>query len=75
MENNSAGQLLNRLTFTNKEVADFTGVTESMVKKIRLGKSPGSNEVQQKIREFVRLKVERLNGEIKTSSLFPVDDV
>lgn len=71
----SIWQLLNDLTFTNKEVADYAGVTESMVKKIRVGITNGSREVQERIKMFMRMKVKKVSSEIKTSTLFSVDDV
>ncbi len=68
-------ELLNELYFTNKEVAEFIGVTESMIKKIRIGSSWGSSEVQNRINEFIRFKIEKVNEKIISTSLFSFDDV
>lgn len=69
-------ELLNQLSFSNKEVAEFVGVSESMVKKIRTGSSLGSPAVQNRIQEFVRSKVQKVNERIKSKPLlFSVDDV
>lgn len=69
------GALLNELAFTSKEVADFAGISESMVKKIKLGITDGSLEVQQKIEAFVQQKIEQVQMKLKShhsSTLFDV---
>ena len=75
IEETNAKKLLTELAFTNKEVAEFVGITESMVKKIRTGSSSGSADVQQKIEAFVCMKIEKVKKKIKTSSLFSFDVV
>lgn len=51
------GELLQELSFTSQEVADFVGVSPVMIRKIISGKNNGSQEVQAKIVAYVRQKL------------------
>lgn len=67
---------MNRFSFTSKDVASFANVSESLIKKIRMGQTKGSLEVQRKIREFIVMKIQLVESEIKnhhSTTLF--DDV
>jgi len=52
-----AKKALNRLNFTNQEVADFCEVTESMIKKIRSGRKSPSQKLEEKILQFTQMKI------------------
>ena len=59
------GKVLNRFSFTSKDVAEFANVSESLIKKIRMGQTQGSLDVQRKIREFIVMKIQLVESEIK----------
>lgn len=53
----SPGELLQMLSYTSQEVADFAGVTPVMIRKIKNGDNNGSPEVQAKILAYIRQKI------------------
>ena len=53
-------EILKELNFTNKEIAEHTKVTESMIKKVRAWQRQASSDLQKKIFEFVSQKVKEV---------------
>lgn len=64
-EKSFSGELLNMLSFTNNEVAQFAGVSESMVRKVRSGVKNPSRELEKKIVEFVKKKAETVLSKVE----------
>jgi predicted transcriptional regulator len=64
-EKSFSGELLNMLSFTNNEVAQFAGVSESMVRKVRSGVKKPSRELEKKIVEFVKKKAETVLSKVE----------
>ena len=61
------GDILNELSFTNKELAERVGVSESAIKKIRSGRRRGSREVQRKISQFIMERAGKAVNKLKTN--------
>ena len=56
-----ARDLLNKLSFTNQEVAEAAECSYSMIAQIRNGEREPSRLLEQKIIQFVKGKIEQLS--------------
>lgn len=63
-EISTAWNLLNELHFTNKEISEFTGLTEVGIRKIRSGLRGTSTSSEGKILEFLENKIACVNAQI-----------
>lgn len=50
--------VIKSIVFTNKELAEFCGLSVSMVEQLRTGRKNGSRTAQAKILQFIDKKIE-----------------
>ena len=50
--------VIKSLSFTNKELAEFCGVSTGMIDQIKAGKKKGGRTVQARILQFIDKKIE-----------------
>lgn len=56
-EKNSIAKALKIWSFTRKDLAEFVGISETAIKKIKAGTLKGSNQTQAKIALFLKQKI------------------
>ena len=50
--------VIKSIVFTNKELAEFCGLSVSMIEQIRTGRKDGSRNAQARILQFIDKKIE-----------------